>query len=86
MTNGLRRAGTCPPVRESLDGASAKFKPWTLHDLRRGVATGMAEQLGVAPHVVEAVLNHASGHKAGVARTWSALPAGFALAGLAVNG
>ena len=49
MTNGLRRAGTCPPVRESLDGASAKFKPWTLPDLRRGVATGMAEQLGVAP-------------------------------------
>ena len=48
MTNGLRRAGTCPPVRESLDGASAKFKPWTLPDLRRGVATGMAEQLGTA--------------------------------------
>ncbi len=40
--------------------------PWTLHDLRRTVATGMA-RLGVLPHVVEAVLNHVSGSKAGVA-------------------
>jgi integrase len=40
--------------------------PWVLHDLRRSVATGMAE-LGVAPHVIEAVLNHVSGHKRGVA-------------------
>jgi hypothetical protein len=37
-----------------------------LHDLRRSVATHMAE-LGVQPHIVEAVLNHVSGHKAGVA-------------------
>jgi integrase len=39
---------------------------WTLHDLRRTCATRMAE-LGVQPHIVEAVLNHISGHKAGVA-------------------
>jgi integrase len=39
---------------------------WRLHDLRRSVATGMAN-IGVLPHVVEAVLNHQSGHKAGVA-------------------
>ncbi len=39
---------------------------WTLHDLRRTVATRMAD-LGVMPHVVEAVLNHVSGSKAGVA-------------------
>ena len=39
---------------------------WTLHDLRRTVATKMAE-LGVQPHIVEAVLNHVSGHRAGVA-------------------
>jgi integrase len=43
---------------------------WTLHDLRRTAATRMAE-LGVAPHVVEAVLNHASGHKAGVAGVYN---------------
>lgn len=39
---------------------------WRLHDLRRTAATGMAG-LGVLPHVIEAVLNHVSGHKAGVA-------------------
>ncbi len=31
--------------------------PWRLHDLRRTCATVMADQLGVLPHVVEAVLN-----------------------------
>lgn len=39
---------------------------WRLHDLRRTAATGMAD-LGVAPHIVEAVLNHVSGSRAGVA-------------------
>jgi integrase len=44
----------------------AGIAPWRLHDLRRTAATGMAE-LGVQPHIIEAVLNHVSGHKAGVA-------------------
>jgi integrase len=39
---------------------------WRIHDIRRSVATHMAE-LGVQPHVIEAVLNHVSGHKAGLA-------------------
>lgn len=43
---------------------------WTPHDIRRTVATGMAE-IGVAPHVVEAALNHVSGFKAGVAGTYN---------------
>jgi integrase len=47
-------------------GENAKLVPWRLHDIRRTAATGMAE-LGIAPHVIEAVLNHISGHKAGVA-------------------
>jgi integrase len=41
-------------------------KPWQLRDIRRSVATGMAD-IGIQPHVIEAVLNHVSGHKAGVA-------------------
>jgi integrase len=45
------------------DGISER---WTLHDLRRSAATHMAE-IGIEPHVIEAILNHASGHKAGVA-------------------
>jgi integrase len=44
--------------------------PWVLHDLRRSTATGMAE-IGVQPHIVEAVLNHASGFRAGVAGTYN---------------
>ena len=43
--------------RERLDTV-VKFKePWTLHDLRRTVRTGLGK-LGVAPHIAEAVLNH----------------------------
>jgi integrase len=41
-------------------------KEWRLHDLRRSCATGMAD-IGIMPHIIEAVLNHASGHKGGVA-------------------
>jgi integrase len=44
--------------------------PWRIHDIRRTVATGMAE-LGVEPHIIEAVLNHRSGHKSGVAGTYN---------------
>jgi len=44
--------------------------PWRLHDLRRSAATYMAE-LGVLPHIVEACLNHQSGHKAGIAGTYN---------------
>jgi integrase len=40
--------------------------PYRIHDLRRTTATGMAE-LGVLPHHIEAVLNHQSGSRAGVA-------------------
>ncbi|MFT4079321.1 tyrosine-type recombinase/integrase [Rhodomicrobium sp.] len=50
-------------------GDPEKVQPlprWTWHDLRRTTATGMAG-LGVQPHVIEAVLNHVSGAKAGVA-------------------
>jgi integrase len=43
-----------------------KVKPWTLHDLRRSCATRMAD-LGVQPHIIEQLLNHHSGHKAGPA-------------------
>jgi hypothetical protein len=38
--------------------------------VRRTVATRMSD-LGVQPHVVEAVLNHVSGHKAGVAGVYN---------------
>lgn len=56
-------------AKEKLSSES-KLVPWRLHDIRRTVATRMAE-LGVLPHVVEAVLNHISGHKAGVAGVYN---------------
>jgi integrase len=45
--------------------AGAVVRTWRLHDLRRTAATRLSE-LGTLPHVVEAILNHISGHKAGV--------------------
>ena len=47
-----------------------EIAPWRIHDLRRTAATGMAD-IGIAPHVVEAVLNHVSGSKAGVAGVYN---------------
>jgi integrase len=44
--------------------------PWRIHDLRRTCATSMAD-IGIAPHVIEAVLNHISGSKAGVAGVYN---------------
>ena len=46
--------------------AAVKIPEWVVHDLRRAAATGMGE-LGIQPHVVEAVLNHVSGSRGGVA-------------------
>jgi integrase len=54
-------------AKADLDKRLGKsVKPWRVHDLRRTAATRMAD-LGVAPHVIEAVLNHYSGHRSGVA-------------------
>jgi hypothetical protein len=40
--------------------------PWNVHDLRRTVATGL-RRLGVRLEVTEAVLNHISGSRGGIA-------------------
>jgi integrase len=57
--------------KEALDArleeaAGQPLPHWTPHDLRRSFATHAGE-LGIQPHIIEAVLNHISGHKAGVA-------------------
>jgi integrase len=51
---------------DELSGVSG----WTLHDLRRSAATHLG-RLGVAPHVVERILNHASGSFRGVAGVYN---------------
>ena len=55
----------------TLDAAIAKangkaLQQWRVHDIRRTVATGF-QRLGIRFEVTEAVLNHISGAKAGVA-------------------
>ena len=56
--NGFSKA------KEALDKASG-IKDWRLHDLRRTLATGL-QKLGVRLEVVEAVLGHVSGSRAGI--------------------
>jgi integrase len=52
--------------KERLDEKTG-ITDWLVHDLRRTVATRMAgEPLSIQPHIIEAVINHISGHKGGV--------------------
>jgi integrase len=65
---GERAAGFTSWARNkpALDRASGVTEPsWTVHDIRRSVATRMAD-IGITPHIIEEILNHVSGHKAGV--------------------
>ncbi|WP_416194085.1 tyrosine-type recombinase/integrase [Nitrobacter sp. TKz-YC01] len=55
--------------KAALDKLSA-VSDWTLHDLRRTFATRLAE-LGVAPHVIERLLNHVTGTVSGVAAVYN---------------
>lgn len=68
--NGTRGYQGWSKAKAALDRRAAEtgvaIRPWRLHDLRRTVATRLGE-LGTLPHVIEAILNHVSGHKAGVA-------------------
>jgi integrase len=45
--------------------------PWRLHDLRRSYVTHINERGFAQPHVVEALVNHISGHLAGVAGVYN---------------
>lgn len=68
-TTGTTPVSGWNPIKRRLD-AAMKIPAWRLHDLRRTCATGMAE-IGIAPHIVEAALNHISGARAGVAGTYN---------------
>jgi Phage integrase family len=61
-----RRHGFTGWQRKSQLDKRSGVTGWTIHDLRRTAATGMAN-IGIQPHIIEAVLNHVSGHKSGVA-------------------
>jgi integrase len=53
--------------KRQLDGRISAQQPWTVHDIRRTVVTLMNERDIAPPHIVEAIVNHISGYKGGVA-------------------
>jgi integrase len=59
-----------PKIDARIAETLGELPHWTPHDLRRTAATRMAE-LGVQPHIVEALLNHVSGHKSGIAGVYN---------------
>ena len=61
-------SGWGKPVKRLSD--DSKVTAWTLHDMRRSAASGMA-RLGVQPYVVEKILNHVTGQISGVAATYN---------------
>jgi integrase len=78
-TTGTTPVSGWSRVKRRLDAAvlalakergKATVPPWRLHDLRRTAVTSMGE-LGIAPHVIELVVNHVSGHRAGIAGTYN---------------
>jgi integrase len=56
-------------AKDALDKLSG-VQDWTLHDLRRTFATRLAE-MGIAPHIIERLLNHVSGTISGVAAVYN---------------
>jgi integrase len=48
-----------------MDAEETTLQPWTIHDLRRTVASG-CQRLGIKLEVTEAVLNHVSGSRGGL--------------------
>ncbi|MGI9569548.1 MAG: tyrosine-type recombinase/integrase, partial [Desulfobulbia bacterium] len=80
-TNGVNPASGFSRAKRRLDKqidllaeekGFSPVKDWRLHDLRRTMVTMMNEELRIAPHVVEACINHISGSaKAGVAGVYN---------------
>jgi integrase len=68
-TTGRSAISGWSKVKARLD-ARAGLGAWRLHDVRRSVASGLGE-LGFASDLIELVLNHVSGARAGVAGTYN---------------
>jgi hypothetical protein len=69
-TNGTTAIGGWSKAKRLLGSAAAEIHgsplaPWRLHDIRRTTATGL-QRLGVGLQVVESVLGHVSGSRAGI--------------------
>jgi integrase len=55
---------------EMIERHGSAIEHWTLHDLRRTAASGMA-QLNIPPHVVDKILNHTSSNLRGIALVYN---------------
>lgn len=69
--DGILTTARAKAAGEKPDPKKHALPRWTFHDLRRTMVTRMNEDLAVPPHIVEAVVNHVSGAKAGVAGTYN---------------
>lgn len=68
-TNALRPVSGFGRVKSNLDDMT-NTGDWRLHDLRRTAASGLAE-IHIAPHIIEKILNHASGQLGGLAGVYN---------------
>jgi integrase len=67
--NGKTPVSGFSKIKRRLDDMMQTRMPWRLHDLRRTVASRMAE-IGIAPIVIEKALNHASGAAGGLVEVY----------------
>lgn len=67
-TTILKEQGSSKWTDEELD--EVRLTAWRIHDIRRTAASGMAK-IGIAPHVIEKVLNHSTGQISGVAAVYN---------------
>jgi integrase len=63
-TNGRNPVSGFSKIKKRIDGI-AKIPVWRVHDLRRTVATGL-QRLGINLQVIEAILGHVAGSRAGI--------------------
>jgi integrase len=56
-SSSTKRVGSWGRAKAALDEASG-VTGWRIHDLRRTISTGLNEQLGIEPHIADAVLGH----------------------------
>jgi integrase len=68
--SGRRPLNAFFEMKRQIDARAPGLTPWVLHDLRRTCASGLA-RLRVAPHVIEAALNHRSGVVSGLAAVYN---------------
>jgi integrase len=63
-------SGSKRELDQRLAAAGTPIADWVLHDFRRSLSTALHEW-GVPPPIIETLLGHAGGHKAGVAGVYN---------------